>query len=256
MGPGFNLIMPEQGTAVFVSYSHADASLVAPVVNLLRANKSFVFQDVDRIQPGKKWRSEISSALAEAQLVVVFWCDHASRSNEVSKEWKAAIEQEKDLLPLLLDGTPLPPELSEFQWIDFRGTVGATHTSIGSKALDPTTAQKPGWLLPMAGLAAVVVTAVGMSLFVFLEQPVELASSTPSPIDIPLPPPNVEDSTSVSALILASIVFIAAAFAVWFFRRRSKRGEIPVKISTRFGEIERRIATELEAEMLRRTTSI
>ncbi len=248
--------MPRQGTTVFVSYSHADASLVAPVVNLLRANKSFVFQDIDRIQPGKKWRSEITKALAEAQLVVVFWCDHASRSNEVSTEWKAAIEQEKDLLPLLLDGTPLPPELSEFQWIDFRGTVGANHTSIESKALEPLASQKSGRWLPLAGLAAVIVTAVGVSLFAFLEQSVEYSSSIELPIDPPPPPSIVEDSTSGSTLLLVSVVLIVAAFAVWVFRQRSKRGEVSVKVSTHFGEIERRIAIELEAEMLRRTTSI
>lgn len=38
--------MPSEGTTVFVSYSHADASLVAPVVKLLRVNKSLVFQDI------------------------------------------------------------------------------------------------------------------------------------------------------------------------------------------------------------------
>ena len=47
---------------------------------------------------------------------------------------EAAIEQEKDLLPLLLDATPLPSELGAFQWIDFRGTVGANHGSIDSPA--------------------------------------------------------------------------------------------------------------------------
>ena len=122
--------MPSQSTNVFVSYSHADASLVAPVVKLLRVNKSLVFQDVDDIQPGKRWRSEIAKGITKSHLVVVFWCNHASQSAEVSKEWKAAIEQEKDLLPLLLDATPLPSELGQFQWIDFRGTVGANHGSI------------------------------------------------------------------------------------------------------------------------------
>jgi len=43
---------------VFVSYSHADASLVTPVVRLLRVNQSLVFQDADGIAPGTKWREE------------------------------------------------------------------------------------------------------------------------------------------------------------------------------------------------------
>ncbi|MDQ3773979.1 MAG: toll/interleukin-1 receptor domain-containing protein [Pseudomonadota bacterium] len=142
--------MPSQSTNVFVSYSHADAPLVAPVVKLLRVNKSLVFQDIDSIQPGKRWRSELAKALAEAHLVVVFWCDHARRSNEVSKEWKAAIEQRKDLLPLLLDATPLPPEL-EFQWIDLREAVGASHSSIdGARWLSD---MHPQWSLPIVRAA-------------------------------------------------------------------------------------------------------
>ena len=135
--------MPDQSTHVFVSYSHADASLVAPLVKLLRVNKSLVFQDIDGIQPGERWRSKIAKGLAESHLVVVFWCDHANQSDEVSKEWKAAIEQEKDLLPLLLDATPLPPELGEFQWIDFRGTVGPNHSSIAAPANDVSASNPP-----------------------------------------------------------------------------------------------------------------
>lgn len=117
-------------TNIFVSYSHADKALVSPVVQLLRVNKSFVFQDINGIQPGKKWRSEIAGAITNTDLVIVFWCDHSCLSNEVRDEWKTAIKLEKDLLPLLLDSTPLPPELGEYQWIDFQGTVGKNHKSI------------------------------------------------------------------------------------------------------------------------------
>src|SRR5262245_43198320 len=122
--------MPMQSTNVFVSYSHLDHSLVAPVVKLLRANKSLVFHDIDSIVPGTRWGSAIETALATAHMVIVFWCDHSSRSDEVSKEWKTALALDKDLLPLLLDGTPLPQELREFQWIDFREMVGTTHSSM------------------------------------------------------------------------------------------------------------------------------
>jgi hypothetical protein len=47
-------------------------------------------------------------------LVVVFWCHHAEDSEEVSKEWKAALDQRKDILPLLLDETPLPRGCATF----------------------------------------------------------------------------------------------------------------------------------------------
>ena len=112
---------------VFVSYSHDDAVLVTPIVKLLRVNKALVFQDLDSIELGKKWREQAGRALAEAHLVVLFWCVHSSHSGEVESEYRSALKTGKDLLPVLLDATPLPADLSEFQWIDFRGTVGANH---------------------------------------------------------------------------------------------------------------------------------
>ena len=202
-----------ESTNVFVSYSRADAALVSPVVKLLRVNKSFVFQDIDHIQPGKRWQGEIAKALTESNLVVVFWCTHANRSNAVSQEWQAAIEQKKDLLPLLLDPTPLPPQLAEFQWIDFRGTVGAQHSSMDLgdrpavaseppqfvKAAAPTSVPRSArWLLLTAAAAVFVTAAVFLGPF-FLQRhaareinaPSTLTPAvTPASTAIPYPHPS------------------------------------------------------------------
>jgi len=54
---------------IFVSYSHQDAGFVKPVVGLLRATKEdLVFQDVDGITPGRRWRPQIEEALRVAHL--------------------------------------------------------------------------------------------------------------------------------------------------------------------------------------------
>ena len=260
--------MPSQSTNVFVSYSHADASLVAPVVKLLRVNKSLVFQDIDGIQPGKRWRSEIAKGLAESHLVVVFWCDHASRSNEVSKEWKVAIQQEKDLLPLLLDATPLPPALGEFQWIDFRGTVGPNHSSIVSSANDVRGSAPPlkapvkagRWLL-LAGLTAVFVAAVALYLFtpvtpVTAPEPPP-PSPTPALVPTPLPsppPPEVFDLLlSKNILLPLTLLLAVVACLAWLLRRRSERGRSIESARAHPRELEQRIASEIETEILRRT---
>jgi len=123
---------------IFVSYSHEDATLVSPVVSILRATRGLVFHDADSIQPGKRWRSEIADALGAAQLVVVFWCLHSCESSEVKQEYDAALHAAKDVLPVLLDSTPLPIPLREFQWIDFRRL--ADH----APAPGPTDATPPG----------------------------------------------------------------------------------------------------------------
>ncbi len=249
--------MPSQSTKVFVSYSHADVSLVAPVVQLLRVNKSLVFQDVDGIQPGKRWRNEIANALSQSHLVVVFWCDHARRSDEVSKEWKAAIEQDKDLLPVLLDATPLPASLDEFQWIDFRGTVGANHSSIGSSDYDgnssalskqsraPSKAAR--WL---AGLATGCVSAVALSLYLLYAP--QAPQSTPQPeLPAPILLPAFDFVSSI--LLLLGVVLVVTAGLAWLSRRRTKHEAAIGKPRTQAGAIERHIASEVEAEILRRT---
>jgi hypothetical protein len=113
----------KEGINIFISHSHTDSPLVSPIVKLLRINQSFVFQDSDTITPGKKWRDELMDHLNLSDLVIVFWCRHADQSTEVSNEWNRAIEQDKDVLPILLDATPLPPRLGHYQWIDFQNVV-------------------------------------------------------------------------------------------------------------------------------------
>jgi TIR domain len=245
--------MPSQTINVFVSYSHADAPLVAPVVSLLRVNKSLVFQDTDRIPPGKRWRDEIAKALAESNLVVVFWCHHASRSNEVSTEWRAAIEQDKDLLPLLLDATPLPSELGNFQWIDFRGTVGANHSASDSPAgaartVPMTASPRRAVRYTLGGVVAAA--ALFLSILLTLRAP----SQAPP---FPLPEPSLPEASAVALIpwILVSLGAVGAlgAYLLWLRRRSTKRAK-PIETGTPYpGNIERQIAVELEAEILRRT---
>ncbi|HEU4454764.1 MAG TPA: toll/interleukin-1 receptor domain-containing protein [Longimicrobium sp.] len=113
---------------VFISYSRKDLHLIEPVVDLLRATRDMVFHDVDTIRPGKRWRAELDEALVDTNLLVVFWCRHAAGSKYVREEYEAAMAKGKDVLPLLIDDTPLPPSLADFQFIDFRPFIGSSHT--------------------------------------------------------------------------------------------------------------------------------
>jgi hypothetical protein len=240
-------MMPSESTNVFVSYSHADALLVSPVVKLLRVNKSLVFQDIDGIRPGKKWQGEIAKALAESNLVVVFWCTHASKSNEVSKEWQAAIDQKKDLLPLLLDTTPLPPELAEFQWIDFRGTVGANHTSL-----------KPGrrrWLL-LTGLVAVFGFLAFFGWFYSLKSVAYQTRIPPAVTPAPTPPLSQAATLDLvpKSLLLLGIALAVVVCIVRLLRKQLKSVASVETPAQHPRTIAQHIAGEVEAEILRRTT--
>lgn len=110
---------------IFVSYSHKDADVVKPIVQLQRATGSAVFRDSENIPAGKKWRAAIEAAIRGCRLVWVFWCAHASKSKEVRAEYEMGIGLDKDVVPVLMDRTPLPSALSEFQWVDMGPSLGS-----------------------------------------------------------------------------------------------------------------------------------
>ena len=110
---------------IFVSYARVDQTLVAPLVDLIRSLGSRVFMDIKSVVPGDKWRPALTHALADASVVVVFWCEHSALSHEVESEYMAAHTQSKAIIPVLLDKTPVSPTLSEYQWLDFNGTFAS-----------------------------------------------------------------------------------------------------------------------------------
>ncbi len=104
---------------VFISYSHEDKDFIAPVVKLIRGlRQDLVFQDYDNLELGKQWEPQLLDALAKAGLVVVFWCNHAAKSDWVKKEYRLAIKEAKDVMPIMLDDSEMPPDLSAYQGIN------------------------------------------------------------------------------------------------------------------------------------------
>jgi len=176
------------GASVFVSYSRKDAGLVAPVVHLLRATKGLVFQDLDSIKPGKRWRGQIEKALNTARLVVVFWCLHSLRSGEVRKEYEFALSNGKDILPILLDDTPLPAELGEFQSVNFQGLVGPSHKPRMSRVL------KVGGSV---GLVLAMIVGITLSLSWWLLWPAEPTEVAAEPTEVAAEPTEVPTEPTV-----------------------------------------------------------
>jgi len=116
--------LTEKKYGVFISYSHADVKLVSPIVQLISSmRKDLIFQDITGLIPGQKWENQLTLALEQAEMIVVFWCRHSSKSKEVQKECDHAIELKKHILPVLLDKSKLNQTLSSYQWIDLTGSI-------------------------------------------------------------------------------------------------------------------------------------
>jgi len=244
--------------SVFVSYSHDDGALVTPIVKLLRLNKALVFQDLDSIELGKRWREQAGRALADARLVVLFWCVHSSHSSEVESEYKSALKTGKDLLPVLLDATPLPAELSEFQWIDFRGTVGANHAN----AVIPQAAMSTRFKVrasrslrySLFATVAVVLMIAGLSFWSLRGSKNVPSRPTVPPEVLPLPKPiPTVPFHGELYLFFGFIVVIAIAVGVFLWRRRARvTTQYPKTAAKASNESQRQMAAEIEAEILRR----
>ncbi len=120
---------------LFVSYSHQDERLVNPIVKLLRVAESKVFFDVDSIPAGGRWKDGIEDAIIKADKLCVFWCEHASKSQWVEREWTFALKVKKPIVPILLDKTPLEYPLSEYQYLDITNISEGTRFQHGGQSI-------------------------------------------------------------------------------------------------------------------------
>lgn len=112
---------------VFISYSHEDLRIVNPIISIIRTMSEKVFRDRDNIRPGDKWEISIENALEQCEKMILFWCIHSSRSPYVMHEFNAAIEKNKKLIPVLLDSTPVPKNIAQYQWIDLKELLQFRH---------------------------------------------------------------------------------------------------------------------------------
>ncbi|MBA7493203.1 hypothetical protein ES702_03759 [subsurface metagenome] len=105
---------------VFISYSRKDSAIIGPLTRLMGLGGGKVFRDNDSIAPGQRWELLIADSIRNAKTFVVFWSKNSSKSNAVQKEIVLAINQRKDVVPVLLDNTTLNIELAAYQWLDFQ----------------------------------------------------------------------------------------------------------------------------------------
>jgi hypothetical protein len=110
--------------SVFISYSRRDTQVVVPLVQILRAAGGDVFRDVESIRPGMRWRAVIATAISNCDTFLLFWCVHAADSREVKAECDQALDLQKPVVPILLDHTSLPSDISEYHGINMRGILG------------------------------------------------------------------------------------------------------------------------------------
>jgi hypothetical protein len=223
-----------------ISYSRVDQPQVRAVVSLLqtalRGFERAVFWDGD-LEPGDLWFEELKSHIDEAPQLFVFWCDHSSRSDQVRREFLYAFERKKQVIPVLLDDTPLSTELAAIHGIDLRRAIRHDQASRATKA----------WWLGIAAVALIAALATPFMLLRAPSSPESIPGSpqpvpsvaaprpTEGPAPQPRPPdptpttsvPNVNDLRSnMDPILIGGVILVALAGTVVVIRRRKTRHRI------------------------------
>lgn len=121
--------MPKE---VFISYSSLDRQWAEQVIKVLEINSISYWIAPDCIPGGSNYTTEIPLGIKNCVAFMILVTENTVRSPWVRKELDTAITENKLIIPLIVDGTVLPPDFSFL-------LNGVQHYSTASKA-DPTSA--------------------------------------------------------------------------------------------------------------------
>lgn len=164
----------------FVSYARSDAAFVLKLAQQLRAQGCTVWVDQLDIPKGARWDEAVEAALRASACLMVVLSPASVKSQNVLDEVAFALDEQRLVLPILLQPVAVPFRLKRLQYIDFTGEYDAAFDQL-VVALD-TLAQPPQAhdVPPPAELAAPTASQ---------PQPQPVSQSAPSPQPAPEPAP-------------------------------------------------------------------
>ena len=112
----------DDGHDAFVSYSHANAEMVLPIVQSIEEDGITVWIDRDEMRAGQNWAGQIVRAIKSADRFCLMCSAQAFESDHVRREVYLADKYGKKMVPIRLDATEMPEDIEYFligrQWID------------------------------------------------------------------------------------------------------------------------------------------
>lgn len=128
---------------VFISYSSLDKEAAQAICHVLEQNEIRCWMAPRNIPPGSDHGDEIDDAIKSSKVVVVIFSETAAASQWVKGELNIAFEEQKTIIPVRIDQTPLKGQnrvmLNKTHWIDaypdyktkFNDVLTAVALSIG-----------------------------------------------------------------------------------------------------------------------------
>ncbi|MDC7999849.1 TIR domain-containing protein [Aequorivita todarodis] len=128
---------------IFFSYSRSDSEFVLNLAKNLRKAGANIWLDQLDIKPGNRWDSSIEKALEASQTLLVILSCASVKSHNVMDEVSYALEEQKTVVPVLLEECDIPFRLRRLQYADFsKDHKIGVETLIKALNLDNTVALK------------------------------------------------------------------------------------------------------------------
>jgi hypothetical protein len=104
---------------IFFSYSRDDSEFVFGLAKSLREAGAKVWLDQLDIKPGNRWDESIESALKSSHTLLVVLSKSSVKSDNVLDEVSYALEENKKVVPVLLEECDIPFRLRRLQYATF-----------------------------------------------------------------------------------------------------------------------------------------
>lgn len=117
---------------VFLCHASEDREIVRKVHKRLNEDGIYAWVDKENLLPGQDWRLEITKAVRNSDVVLVFLSKHSvEKKGFVQKEIKLALDEAEKLpegkifiVPILLEECVVPERLKNFQWVELYDSSG------------------------------------------------------------------------------------------------------------------------------------
>ncbi|NJN50688.1 MAG: TIR domain-containing protein [Gammaproteobacteria bacterium] len=122
----------------FLSYSRRDSEFALRLATDLRNHRLPVWVDQLDIPPGTMWDREVERALSASARVIIVLSASSVESDNVLDEIAVALDEGKELLPVLLEQCRVPLRLRRKQHIDFTGSYAEGLQRLREGLLQPS----------------------------------------------------------------------------------------------------------------------
>jgi hypothetical protein len=154
--------MPQK---LFISYSRYQTPFIDRLAAELEKAGYPLWLDYRSLVPAKPWYDQIKAGIIEAEAFLLVVSKGSISSPNVAPEWKLALELKERVILLIFEAVPLPPELQNCEWVDFRSDFKKSLVELKNKldmepAAPATPALQSGLKMPKRFWLAIVLSLI------------------------------------------------------------------------------------------------